>query len=600
MKLLAKKIMLITFLLQISLGLFNQHKAASQSLEAEALYKRGIVLFSNGKYISARLDFTEIITQHPKSNRVTPSLVMLSKSYFEQGDYDLAENTALTLRRSHPDSRYNNWVDYMLAACSFKSGNTENAVSSLSRVITSTDKVLRAKAYLALKNTIRPATDANVFQSLLRDNNIELESVTSAINVNTDSADNQSSFDKNWKSGQTIKIGLLAPLSGFSSFEGQELLRGVKAALTNYQSVDGRPVELLVEDTASNPVQAVLKTRKLVENDVIAIIGPVYGESTISSALESDKSGIPFLAPTASDVGLTKLGINVFQLNHTPVTQAEALAQVASQSLGFSNAAIIAGDDWWGRSVADTFSRNFENAGGSVLTVESFEPNVSRFDYNDIIMNIRASAPESEAYPDSFVVFNYGTAFPDTVIVIPDPESISQFMQTINSIDCVLVSALNNDAVNIVRLIRDYHIDTVLLGDSGWSDENTVIDMSPYGEGSYLISTVTDETENPGSQFFKDNFLIRKSELREITAKKGYDACALIIHCLGEGATSPSSLAKRLESIDNFVGLSSRYSIDPDRHINTAVDFVQIREGKLVRVNPTGVKNVEDDDSTGF
>ena len=120
----------ILFIL-ISLLIINTGLGSAQIIEPEALYKRGLARFQQGKYVSARLDFSEIITHHPTSSRVTPAFVMLAKTFFELGDYRSAESTALTLRSSHPDSRYVDWTDYIIAACRFRQDNVDEALSLL-------------------------------------------------------------------------------------------------------------------------------------------------------------------------------------------------------------------------------------------------------------------------------------------------------------------------------------------------------------------------------------------------------------------------------------------------------------------------------------
>jgi len=580
---------------------FPPRNCRAQEIEPEALYKRGLTRFLQGKYVAARLDFTEIIRRHPESRRVTSAYVMLAKTYFEQGYYDLAESTVLSFKRSHSDSRYIEWTDYMVAACRFKTGRIEEAVEILARLISATkDEELKSRAVAALRSAILPSADGNMVNSVLKKYGIDL----SGMSAESGRKRSPPVLHRGVAPGRAvprsaIRIGLLAPLSGNNSPEGEELRKGVETALTNYETVNGLPVELLVEDTGSDPIRAVLKARKLVGEGVVAIIGPVYGESTIAAALEANFHGIPFLAPTAPDVGIPLLGKYVFQLNQTPVVQAEKLADFAANTLGFTNAAIIASDDWWGLAMSRTFTREFEKRGGRILRSEFFEPNVNRYNYNDILMRIRASAPESGIEPDSLIVYDYGTAFPDTVIVKPDPKLSPQRLKPVKSIDCIIVSALTDDAVNIVRQIREYHIQTVLLGDTGWSDERLIFELGPSGEGSYLISAVTDTSAVNGSRYFKDDFERRRAYLTSITSRKAYDTCALLIHCLTQGAVTPDALKSALERVRDFKGLSSRYTIDPKRRINTAIDIVQIQNGAFVKVEPAALFDRRESGSGG-
>ena len=100
-------------------------RCIAQGIEPEALFKRGLARYQQGKYVSARLDFSEIVVHHQTSLRISAAYVMLSKTFFALGDYDSAESTALSLKNSYPDSRYAEWAQYMIAACGFRRGDTD-------------------------------------------------------------------------------------------------------------------------------------------------------------------------------------------------------------------------------------------------------------------------------------------------------------------------------------------------------------------------------------------------------------------------------------------------------------------------------------------
>jgi len=102
-----------------------------------------------------------------------------------------------------------------------------------------------------------------------------------------------------------------------------------------------------------------------------------------------------------------------------------------------------------------------------------------------------------------------------------------------------------------------------------------------------------------GSRYFRDDFERRRAFLTSITSRKAYDTCALLIHCLTQGAVTPDALKGALERVRDFKGLSSRYTIDPERRINTAIDIVQIRNGTFARVEPAGLFDREKSGAAG-
>jgi branched-chain amino acid transport system substrate-binding protein len=71
----------------------------------------------------------------------------------------------------------------------------------------------------------------------------------------------------------TIKIGVLAPMSGVFSSLGEHKVRGIKLFFDSVEmKVAGRRIELLVEDDEGKPQEGLRKARKLVESDKVDVL----------------------------------------------------------------------------------------------------------------------------------------------------------------------------------------------------------------------------------------------------------------------------------------------------------------------------------------
>ena len=108
--------------------------------------------------------------------------------------------------------------------------------------------------------------------------------------------------------GKEIKIGVAVPITGHGANVGKREAIGVQAAVDVINAkggIDGVPLKLFIEDTASNPQDAVNAVRKLAgDRKVIAIVGPHYssvGETTfplgnqlkiVQVAVASSKPGL--------------------------------------------------------------------------------------------------------------------------------------------------------------------------------------------------------------------------------------------------------------------------------------------------------------------
>ena len=606
---LIRSIIINVFLLSVILLLPN--RVFAQNENAEALFKRGAIRFKQGKYVSSSLDFKYIVNNYNSSPRVIPAYMMLANTFFQLGEFEMAGSTAIKLRDQYPQSRYTEWTYYFTAACKFRTGEVNQAASILSELAGKTDdKTLRLRSLSAIRYTILPVADEDVIYRMLEKNGITRSDIDNVQQFDS-SVVQSKEFErlpdvgshepnKKWESSQTFKIGLLSPLTGMSSDLGIQLAKGVQTALKNHSDVSGKGIELIIEDTESDPVTAILKTYKLIDEGVIAIIGPVLSESTFAPAEVSQEHGNPFIAPTTTHSGLTRLGRYIFQLNFNPVIQAEALADLAINTFHFSTFAVIAINDKWGVTVAETFSREMVRQGAVNIRTVLLSHDRSLLD-DETLMKIRENAPESMAVVDSLLIKNYGNAFPDTVMFKFEPILRGERkLEPINSIDCIFVSATSEYAVQIASRLMEYNINTVLLGDSGWwSSENAFVGAAQYIEGAYVVAPAGELSGGAGLSYFSDSsFAVslrrtgvsRSRDTYDIPLMKGADACNLIIHCLQNGAQDPVSLVKMLESIQDFKGVSSLITIDPKRHTNLAEETpVPVEDPPVPVENPQNI-----------
>lgn len=87
-----------------------------------------------------------------------------------------------------------------------------------------------------------------------------------------------------YASKEPIKIGAILSITGPASFIGEpekNTLLLLADQINKAGGINGRPVQVIIEDSKSDETQAVLSAKKLIERDkVVAIIGPsTTGES---------------------------------------------------------------------------------------------------------------------------------------------------------------------------------------------------------------------------------------------------------------------------------------------------------------------------------
>jgi ABC-type branched-subunit amino acid transport system substrate-binding protein len=107
-----------------------------------------------------------------------------------------------------------------------------------------------------------------------------------------------------------IRIGALVPLSRPGWVEaGRHLLAGLELAVCEVNDaggIGGKPLELLVRDTAADPQKAAAAVDELDRLGVVALAGEYHSVAARAAAARADALGLPFLCASAVLDALTE------------------------------------------------------------------------------------------------------------------------------------------------------------------------------------------------------------------------------------------------------------------------------------------------------
>ena len=157
---------------------------------------------------------------------------------------------------------------------------------------------------------------------------------------------------------EPIKIGVLTIRSGPASPIGKEILTGIQTAIELQGKIDGRSVELIVEDSLFNPQVAVTKATKLVQRDeVVAILGTSTIEA-MSLLSVAGRLGVPIVTSNAGSAVLTGKRCNkwVFRTNPDELMGKVGMRKLITQDPRLQNAKWFGlGHDYpWSRLVTSS------------------------------------------------------------------------------------------------------------------------------------------------------------------------------------------------------------------------------------------------------
>ena len=175
---------------------------------------------------------------------------------------------------------------------------------------------------------------------------------------------------------EPIKIGGLFELTGFLAPIGKEAQQGALVALEQYGGkLMGRPVEFVLEDSATDVNTSMDKMRKLVEVDKVRIIvGPIFGGSQDAMGGYADKVKVPVITlPSGQNTTVLK-NQWTFLAAGTDEGNGYPMGVYAAEKLGYKTATTIGSDFSAGHEFVGGFVQGFEARGGKTIQQQWYPP----------------------------------------------------------------------------------------------------------------------------------------------------------------------------------------------------------------------------------
>jgi len=169
----------------------------------------------------------------------------------------------------------------------------------------------------------------------------------------------------------SIKIGLLAPLTGAFAAIGKDMLNGTELYLDEIgRQAGGRKIELIVEDTEGNTATALTKARKLVDQDKIHVLtGGLLASTGYALHPFADAQRIPTTYPVMASDDLTqrKPAKWVVRTGWSTSQPMHPFAEWTIKNTKYRKVVTIAMDYAFGWETVGGFQRTFEEGGGQIV-----------------------------------------------------------------------------------------------------------------------------------------------------------------------------------------------------------------------------------------
>lgn len=192
-----------------------------------------------------------------------------------------------------------------------------------------------------------------------------------------------------------IRIGLMCPLTGKWASEGQDMQQIVNLLVADVNKaggINGRQVELVVEDDAGDPRTASLAAQKLVSAGVMAVIGTYGSAVTEASQNIIAESDIMQIATGSTSVRLTEKRLPLFFRTCPRDDEQGRVASEVIASRGYKKVAILHDNSSYAKGLAEEAQKGLKAAGVPIVFYDALTP--SERDYTAILTKLKAADPD--------------------------------------------------------------------------------------------------------------------------------------------------------------------------------------------------------------
>jgi branched-chain amino acid transport system substrate-binding protein len=190
----------------------------------------------------------------------------------------------------------------------------------------------------------------------------------------------------------TVKVGLMAPLTGPWASEGQAMKQIVELLADEVNAKGGTQFEIIAEDDGGDPRTASLAAQRLSTKGIVAVVG-TYG-SSITEASQSiyDESEILQIATGSTAVRLTEKGMNFFMRTCPRDDEQGRVAAKAIKTNGWKKVAILHDNTSYAKGLADEAKSLLVKDGVEVVFFDALTP--GERDYSAIITKMKSAGPD--------------------------------------------------------------------------------------------------------------------------------------------------------------------------------------------------------------
>lgn len=337
------------------------------------------------------------------------------------------------------------------------------------------------------------------------------------------------------------KIGFTAALTGGAAAYGKSEEEGVRLAVEEINKKGDFPIDLLVEDTKAVPADSMNATKKLIQEKVSMIIGPMTSNEAKAAGPIIQNAKVPSLEISVTAENITDIGDCIFR---NSVPESKNIPQTVKKThklLGYKTAAILyAHDNEQHVTAQKYFQKTMEEEGVQVIDVETFGSKDS--EYSAQLTNIQHKAP-----------------------------------------DVIVVCSYYQEGSRILKKMREMGMDQPVLGDNGFVSPELGKMAGAAADNVYVSSMWSADRKDEKVQKFVENYTKAYGRAPDQFAASAYDGVYMAMDAMQRAGTTTDhkKIRDALAQMKDFKGVCGTFSFDKKRDPVVDLILMKMQDGKF-------------------
>ena len=347
--------------------------------------------------------------------------------------------------------------------------------------------------------------------------------------------DNQNNAIEPTQNTMPIKIGWMGPLTGDVANLGKDALAASQMAVEELNAaggINGRKIELLIEDGKCNPKDASVAANKLINIDKVssAIVTCSPEVNVVAPIANANKVAV--LSSCASAPNVTDAGDYIFRTYPSDSFQGVYVADYVYNKLGKRKVAILAEQNDWALGIEKAFKKDFEKLGGQVVVLEEFSEGVR--DLRTQVTKIKNSDAELIYFP----------AFTEATLVG-------------------------------LKQLKEFGVNLPIIGGDTWDDQKVL-------ESSFAQGVLYTGVHSNFDVEWKAKMLAKEINLTLCTPTS-YDNVKIFADIIGRVGDDGEKIKNELYKVKDYKGVIGNITLDQNGDLTSAAyDMKKIENKKAV------------------